>query len=42
MAAPDSSCVPNIGPRERRKRAMFGAAAFGLSLAVLTALALVA
>lgn len=31
-------CVINIGPRERRKRMIFGIVAFAVSLAILAAL----
>lgn len=33
-----AECIPNIGPRERRKRLAFGVAAFVVSLAVLALL----
>ena len=38
LQRPTTVCIPNIGPRERRRRLVFGILALGLSAVLLTML----
>lgn len=40
MDSPPLACVPNLGPREQRKRLVFGVAALGASVLVAAMLVL--